>query len=90
MEDGRNQDMGILVAYIRKWHLQLSIGKSVSASYHHNNKEAKKEMNMFVDNKRLEFQQAPKYLGVRLDRIQSIKQHLEEIKAMVISRVSFI
>ncbi|KAJ3583971.1 hypothetical protein NHX12_015468, partial [Muraenolepis orangiensis] len=35
-------------------------------------------------------QQAPKYLGVRLDRTLSFKQHLEEVKAKVTSRVALI
>ena len=38
------------------------IGKAVSAAYHLNNRESKRELYMFVDNKRLVFQLAPKYL----------------------------
>ena len=45
---------------------------------------------MFVDNKRLVFQQAPKYLSVRLDRMLNFKQHLEEVAGKVTSRVSLI
>ena len=71
--------MTTLVDYIRKWCLQLSIGKRVSAAYNLNNKEAKRELDVFVDNKRLVCQQAPKYLGVRLDRMVNFKQHLEEV-----------
>ena len=51
----------------------------VSAAYHLSNREAKRELDVFVDNKRLVFQQAPKYLGVRLDRVLHFKQHLEEV-----------
>ena len=36
------------------------------------------------------FQQAPKYLGVRLDRMLNFKQHLEEVAGKVTSRVSLI
>ena len=45
---------------------------------------------MRVDNNRLEVQQAPKYLGVRLDRTLSFKQHLEDVRAKVTSRVALI
>ena len=45
---------------------------------------------MFVDNKRLVFQQAPKYLGVRLDRLLNFKQHLDEVAGKVTSRGSLI
>ena len=68
MEESLNKDMPILVDYLWKWRLQLRIGKAVSAAYHLNNREAKRELDVFVDNKHLMFQQAPKYLGVRLDR----------------------
>ena len=68
--------------------LQLSIGKTVSAAYHLNNRDAKRELDVFVDNKRMVFQQAPKYLGVRLDRMLNFKQHLEEVAGKVTSRVS--
>ncbi|KAJ3600591.1 hypothetical protein NHX12_031571, partial [Muraenolepis orangiensis] len=58
--------------------VQLSTGKTVSAAYHLCNGEAKRELSVSVDNKRLEHQLAPKYLGVRLDRTLSYKRHLEE------------
>ena len=90
-EEGLNKDMTILVDYLRKWRLQLSIGKTVSAAYHLlNNSEAKRELDVFVDNKRLVFQQAPKYLGVRLDRMLNFKQHLEEVAGKVTPRVALI
>ena len=90
MEAGLNKDMTILVDYLRKWRLQLSIGNTVSASYHLNNKYAKRALDVFVDNKRLVCQQAPKYLGVRLDRMLNFKQHLEEVAGTVTSRVALI
>lgn len=85
-----NQDMDTLAAYLREWRLQLSIGKTVVAAYHLNNSEARRELDIFVNNKRLEFQQAPRYLGVRLDRSLTFKQHLEEVTAKVSSRVAII
>ena len=92
MEERLNKDMTILVDYLRKWRLQLSrpIGKTVSAAYHSNNREAKRELDVFVDTKRLVFQQAPKHLGVRLDRMLNFKRHLEEVAGKVTSRVSLI
>ena len=92
MEEGLNKDMTILVDYLRKWRLQLSIGigKTVSAAYHLNNKEAKRELDVFVDNKRLVCQQAPMYLGVRLDRMLNFRQHLDEVAGKVTSSVALI
>ena len=86
MEEGLNEDMTILVDYLRKWPLQLSIGKTVSATYHLNNRETKRELDVFVDNKRMLFQQYTKYHGVRLDRMLNFKHHLEEVAGEVTSR----
>ena len=70
--------MTIMVDYIRKWRIQLSVGKTVSAACHLNNREAKRELDVFVDNKRLVFQQDPKYLGVRLDRMLTSSNTLKK------------
>ena len=88
--EGLNRDMDILAAYLRSWRLQLSLGKTVSAAFHLCNKEAKRGLEISVNNNPLECQQAPKYLGVRLDRTLSYKQHLEDVRAKVTSRVSLI
>ena len=90
MEEGLNKDMTILVDYLRKWLLQLSIGKTVSVAYLLNNRETKRALELFLDNKRLVFQHAPKYIGVRLDRMLNFKQHLEEVAGKVTSRVALI
>ena len=90
MEDGLNEDMDTMVAYLRTWRLQLSVGKTIAAAYHLNTREAKRELEVRADGKRLEVQQAPKYLGVRLDRTLSFRQHLEELSAKVTSRVALI
>ncbi|KAJ4939523.1 hypothetical protein JOQ06_028971, partial [Pogonophryne albipinna] len=68
----------------------LSVGKTVAAAYHLSTREARRELEVRVDNKCLEVQQAPKYLGVHLDRTLSFKKHLEEVKAKVTSRVALI
>ena len=79
MEEGLNKDMTILIDYLREWRLQLSMVKTVSAAYHLNNREAKWELDLFVDNKRMVFQQAPNYIGVLLDWMLNFKQHREEV-----------
>ena len=90
MEDGLNQDMDVLVAYLRKWRLQLSTSKTVTAAYHLCNRDAERELEVYADHKRLESQQAPKYLGVRLDRTLSFKQHLEDVRAKTTTRIALI
>ena len=83
----RHDYPGRLFSEMAARRLQLSIGKTVSAAYHLNNRETKRGFYVFVDNKRLVLQQAPKYLGVRLDRMLNFKQHLE-VAGKVTSRVS--
>lgn len=90
MEGDLNQDMDILASYLRRWRLQVSIGKTVSVAYHLNNRETKREITVHVDDKRLDFQQAPKNLGVCLDRTLLFNQHLDDARAKVTSRVSLI
>ena len=53
---------------------------SVSGKY-------QRELDAFVDNKRLVFQQVPNYLGVRMDRKLNFKQLLEEVAGKVTSTV---
>lgn len=66
MEEGLKQDIGILEAHLCRCRLQLSPGKTVSAAYHLNNSEAKWELDLSFDHKRLEFSASPNDLGVRL------------------------
>ena len=90
LEDVLNRDMDILASYLKRWRLQLSIGKTVAAAFHLNNREAKRQLDVSVDHRRLAFQEAPTYLGVKLDRMLSYKQHLEGVKGKVTARAALI
>jgi len=54
--------------YLETWKLKLSITKKVSAAFHPNNKEAKRELKVNHNNETLPVCSEPKYLGVTLDR----------------------
>ena len=90
MKKDLNQDMSALAAYLRKWHLKLSLGKTVAATFHLNNREARQELDVFINNKHLEFQEAPMYVEVCMDQMLSFKHHLEEVKTKVSSWVALI
>jgi len=50
--------------------------KTVSAAFHLNNKEAKRELKVNHNNKTLPFCSEPKYLGVTLDtRLLTQREH---------------
>ena len=90
IEAGLTADMTIMSTYLRNWRLKLSIGKTLACVFHLNNREAKRELKVEVDNKFLQFQTAPTYLGVKLDRSLTYRQHLECLKAKTTSRVALI
>ena len=68
--------MNTLVLYMRQWRLKLSEGKTVSTVFHLNNKEVKRELDVYIYTRCLNFQPTTTYLGVKLDRTLSYQQHL--------------
>ena len=67
-ESTLSQDMSTLALYLRQWRLKLSEGKTVWTVFHLNNKEAKRELHVYINTRRLNFQPTTTYLGVKLDR----------------------
>ena len=63
-----SKDTAKLGEYLQTWKLKLSTMKTVSAVFHPNNKEAKRELKVNFNNETLPFCSEPKYLGVTLDR----------------------
>lgn len=58
--------------------------------FHLYNKEATREINIVVKDARLLSQSSPTYLGVKLDRTLSFKQHLDSVKANTTTRATLI
>ena len=82
--------MSTLALYLRQWRLKLSEGKAVSTVFHLNNKEAKRELDVYINTTRLNFQRTTTYLGVKLDRILSYRQHLGGLRDKVMARSALI
>ena len=61
-----SQDISTLSAYLQTWRLKLSHTKTVTAAFHLNNREAKREFN-YNNHRLLPFCPTPTYLGVKLD-----------------------
>ena len=85
-----SQDMSTLALYLRQWRLKLSEGKTISTVFHLNNKEAKLELDVCINTSRLSFQPTTAYLGVKLDRTLSYRQHLARLRDKVMSRSALI
>ena len=64
IEAGLTADMSTLSTYLRDWRLKLSVAKTTSCVFHFSNREASRELNIMVNNKILQSQTAPSYLGV--------------------------
>ena len=68
IEGTLSQDIRSLALYLRQWRLKLSEGKTVSTVFHLNNKVSKRELDVYINARRLNFQATTTYLGVKLDR----------------------
>ena len=59
VERGLSHDMTALSSYLKNWRLMLIVPETISASFHLNNRQAKRQLNITVDNNRLQFQNDP-------------------------------
>ena len=73
IESTLSQDMNTLALYLRQWRLKLTEGKTVSTVFRLNNKEAKRELDVYINTRCLIFQPTTTYLGVKLDRTLSYR-----------------
>ena len=90
IESTLSQDMSTLALYLRQWRLKLSEVKTVSTDFHLNNKEAKCDLDVYINTRRLNFQPTTTYLGVELDMTISYRQHLAGLKDKVMARTALI
>jgi len=72
------------------WKLKLRTTKTVSAAFDLNNKEAKRELKVNLNNETLPFCSEPKYLGVTLDRSLTCLRHLKSRRKKLTSRVALL
>ena len=77
VEDTLSQDMTTLSAYLHTWRLKLRNTKTVTAAFHLNNTEAKRELNVYNNGNLLPSCPVPTYLGVKLDRSLTFRHRLE-------------
>ena len=90
VEEKLSKDMATLGEHLQTWKLKLSTMKMVSAVFHLNNKEAKRELKVNFNNETLPFCSEPKYLGVTLDRLLTYRRHLESLHKKLTSCVTLL
>ena len=82
--------MFTLTAYLQTWRLKLSHTKTVTAAFHLNNREAKRELKVYNSGRILPFCPIPTYLGVKLDRSLTFCHHLVALRKKLSSRVTLL
>jgi len=82
-----SKDMAMFGEYLQTWKLKLSTTKAMSAAFHLNNKEAKRELKVNFNNETLPFCSNRIYLGVMLDRSLTHRRYLESLRKKLTSRV---
>ena len=82
--------MSTLSAYLQTWRLKLSHTKTVTAAFHLNNREAKRELKVYNNGRLLPFCPTTAYLGVKLDRSHTFCLHLVALCKKLSSRVTLL
>ena len=90
LEGTLSQDMSTLSAYLQTWRLKLSQTKTITAAFHLNNREAKRELKVYNNWRLLSFCPIRTYLGVKLDRSLTVCHHLVAWCKKLSSRVTLL
>ena len=90
LEETLNQDMFTLSVYLQTWRLKFSYTKTVTATFHLNNREAKRELKVYNNGRLLPLCPTPTYLGVKLDRSLTFRHHLMALRKKLSSRVTLL
>ena len=85
-----SQDMFTLSVYLQTWRLKLSHTKTVTAAFHLNNRETKRELKVYKNGRLLPFCTIPTYLGVKLDRSLMFRYYLVAMRKKLSSRVTLL
>ena len=90
LEGTLSQDMSTLSAYLQTWRLKFSHTKTMTAAFHLNNREAKRELKIYNNGRLLPFCPTPTYLGVKLDRLLTFRDHVVALRKKLFSRVTLL
>ena len=90
MGDTPSQDMTTLSSYLQTWKLKLSNTKTMTATFYLNNREAKRELNVYKNGNLLPPSPVPTYLGVKLDGSLTFRHHLKALRKKLSTRVALL
>ena len=86
VENTLSTDMDVFAKYLRTWSLKLSSAKTTATPFTLNTKEAHRQLTVKLDGSTLPCNPTPTYLGVKMDRQLTFKQHIEALRGKVASR----
>ena len=90
MEDTLSQDITTLSGYLQTWRLKLSNTKTVTVAFYLNNRETKRDLNVYNNGNLLLPCQVTTYLGVKLDRLLTFRHHAEALRKKLSTRVALL
>ena len=90
LEGTLSQHMFTFSSYLQTWKLKLSHTKTVTAAFHLNNREAKRELKVYNNGRLLPFYPTPTYLVVKLDRSLTFCHHLVVLRKKLSSHVTLL
>ena len=90
VEETLSRDMEDFADFLQTWRLKLNSSQTTSIPFHSNNHEAKRQLNICVHGTTLPHNRQPRYLGVKLDRQLTYRQHIEGLRGKVMARNNFI
>ena len=90
VEDTLSQVMATLSACLLTWRLMLSNTKTVTAAFHLNNRETKREFNVFNNGNLLQSCPVPTHLGIKLDKSLTFRHHLEALCKKLSTRIALL
>lgn len=80
LADLLNDDLVKAQKYFKSWFLTLNPNKTISVVFHLNNKYANRKLNLVIQGTQVMSDDAPKYLGIKLDRALTFNQYFEDAK----------
>ena len=79
-----------LQTYCRLWKLKINNKKTACSIFTLSHKMARKTLKLKIDEEKLEKEDSPVYLGVKLDCRMTLKEHLENTKRKAVKRLNVI
>ena len=90
VEEALSQDITTIADYLKLWRLKLSMAKTTATAFHLSTKHANRQLTVLLGDSILPYSASPIYLGVKLDRQLTYRQHLESLRAKTSSRVNLL